>query len=355
MTEIPGEFSLPREAFERQRTMLAAYVEARRAEQSRGRRFVLAVAVAALAVVVGAATALGVRAFILDKGFVGLPPEGATPSAPESGQLLARLVGRSTTDDHLAQAYLYADGRLIWARDDPPVTGLLEQRLTPAGAEQLRSEILSTGLFDHDVVLASGRFIWGAVDARVSGRLVRVEWNRPDTAFTDPGSASWVTATREQERGLERLDALVAHPTQGLPASAWADKLVRAYVPSTFAVCWEGWPAEPSDPQSDPTRILSLLPRAARQLLGGKATTRHTGKRGWAGGPYYPSAGDCANVTTAEARSLAATLDDAGIARTGPAAGLQYSFDLRGPSRETAQISFESLLPDGEWTNFRSG
>jgi hypothetical protein len=126
-------------------------------------------------------------------------------------------------------------------------------------------------------------------------------------------------------------------------------------VPSTFAVCWEGWPAEPSDPQSDPSRIRSLLPQAARQLLDGKATTRHRGKRGWAGGPYYPSAGDCATVTTAEARSLAATLDDAGIERTGPAAGLQYSFDVPGTSRETAQISFEPLLPDGEWTNFRSG
>jgi hypothetical protein len=362
MTEIPGEFSVPRAAFERQRSMLAAYVGTGRVEPSRARRFALAVAIAAFAVVVGTATALGVRAFVLDKGFVGLPPEGATPSAPVSGQLVARLVGRSTTHGSLAQISLYADGRLIWARHDdlpeganPFVTGLLEQHLTPAGVEQLRSEILSTGLFDHDVALASSRFVWGEVDARVADRLVHVEWNRRDTAGADPNSATWVTATPEQERGLERLDALLTHPAQGLPASAWADIGVRAYVPSTFAVCWEGWPAEVSDPQHDPSRILSLLPPAARDVLAGKETTRHAGKRGWAGGPYYPSARDCANVATAEASSLAQTLDAAGIARTDPAAGLEYSFELPGPSRETAQITFEPLLPDGEWTNFRSG
>jgi hypothetical protein len=351
MTEIPGEFSLPHAAFERQRSMLEAYVGAGRAEPNRGRRFALAVAVAAFAVVVGTATALGVRAFVLDKGFVGLPPEGATPSAPESGQLVVRLVGRSQTDRQLVHAYLYADGRLILARDDN--LGLLEQRLTSQGVEELRSKIVATGLFDHDLSLVSRRLAlgFGAVDVRVSGRLVRVDWTPPD----DPDGATSIAATLEQERALERLDALLAHPTQGLPESAWADKQLRAYVPSSFAVCWEGWPADVSDPQSDPTRILALLPSAARQQLSGKETTRYTGKVGWAGGPYYRHAGDCANVTTAEARSIAAALDAAGIERTDPAAGLQYSFDLPGPSRETARITFESLLPDGEWTNFRSG
>jgi hypothetical protein len=164
-----------------------------------------------------------------------------------------------------------------------------------------------------------------------------------------------VTATLEQEEALERLDALLAHPTQGLSASAWADSQVRAYVPSTFAVCWEGWPAKVSDPQSDPSDILALLPPAARDLLAGKETTRHTGKWGGAGGPYYPHADECATVTTAEARSLAQTLDDAGIERTDPSAGLQYSLDIPGQIGEAALITFEPFLPDGEWMNFRSG
>lgn len=50
------------------------------------RRKVVALAAAALVVAVGTASAIGsVREFILDRGFVGLPPQGATPSAPESG------------------------------------------------------------------------------------------------------------------------------------------------------------------------------------------------------------------------------------------------------------------------------
>ena len=350
MTEIPGEFSLPHAALEGQRSMLAGYVEAGRADEpSRGRRFALAVAIAGLVVALATATALGVRAFVLDKGFVGLPPEGATPSAPESGQLLVRLVGRSQTDGHLTHMYLYADGRLIWARDD--ATGLLEQRLAPQGIEQLRSEVVSTGLFNHDVTLASGRVTWGEADVLVSDRLVHVRWG-PGADLDNP---SRVTATLEQEKALERLDALLAHPTQGLPASAWADNQVRAYVPSAFAVCWEGWPAKVSDPQSDPSDILALLPPAVRDLLAGKETTRHTGKVGEAGGPYYEHAADCAEVTTAEARFLAQTLDAAGIERTEPTAGLQYSFDLPGQFGEAALITFEPFLPDGEWTTFRSG
>ena len=53
------------------------------------RRGLVALVAAALIVVVGTAAAIGgVRAFILDRGFIGLAPAGATPSAPESGELV---------------------------------------------------------------------------------------------------------------------------------------------------------------------------------------------------------------------------------------------------------------------------
>ena len=52
------------------------------------RRRLLVLAAAALVVVVATASALAVRAFIVDRGFVGVPPEGATPSSPESGDLV---------------------------------------------------------------------------------------------------------------------------------------------------------------------------------------------------------------------------------------------------------------------------
>ena len=97
-------------------------------------------------------------------GFIGLPPEGATPSTPEAGELVLSLWGRSTTDDGLLRAWVYADGRLIWTKEgDFPyganeiTTGFLEQRLTPEGVERIRSEIVSTGLFADDLALLSAQ------------------------------------------------------------------------------------------------------------------------------------------------------------------------------------------------------
>ena len=95
-------------------------------------------------------------------GFIGLPPEGATPSTPE-GELVvsisrvrhtghARRVdrlssARSTGCRRSASCWVLADGRLIWQKyEDLPEganslsTGLLEQRLTPEGVELMRSE-----------------------------------------------------------------------------------------------------------------------------------------------------------------------------------------------------------------------
>jgi len=367
MTEIPREFQLPDDAFDRQRSLLSAHVAARprpriKRHAVRSRRVVV-LAVAALAVVVGAGAALGIGALFLDKGFVGLPPEGASPSSPEAGELVLSFVGRSTTDDHyMGQVWVFGDGRLIWARPsylpegaNDLTTGLLEQRLSPAGVERLRSEVVSTGLFDHDLALSSVRFIWGEIVARVGDRLVTVKWFNPDPYGMDPDAATRTPATPDQERALERLDALLTYPGPRLPASAWEDKQIRAYVPSMFSVCYEGVPAEVSDPQSDPSRVLSLLPATAREILGGKDRTRHENLRGWAGGPYYPSRQDCSSVTTEEARAVVSAFDAAGLEREGPKHGLAFSFDVEGPVRETGSVVIEPLLPDGEWTSFRTG
>ena len=54
--------------------------------QGRRRRLLVVLAVVAFVAVVSA-SAFAVRAFVIDKGIVGLPPVGATPSTPESGVL----------------------------------------------------------------------------------------------------------------------------------------------------------------------------------------------------------------------------------------------------------------------------
>ena len=91
-------------------------------------------------------------------GFIGLPPEGATPNTPEHGELVVWIrschhapTGELDAIDRLptlAELYVLADGWLIWQKyDDLPEganslsTGLLEQRLTPEGVELMRSEV----------------------------------------------------------------------------------------------------------------------------------------------------------------------------------------------------------------------
>ena len=110
------------------------------------------------------------RDFILDRGFIGLPPEGATPSAPESGELVLHWLGEERDPrlerrhpPPLVRAWVYADGRIIWSRGEPALrvpegateltSGYLEQRLTPEGVELLRSEVV--GLLDRSRALLS--------------------------------------------------------------------------------------------------------------------------------------------------------------------------------------------------------
>jgi hypothetical protein len=107
-------------------------------------------------------------------GFIGLPPEGATPSTPAGGEIVVWIGSCGTPAMHgewilelseidtlppLAELYVLADGRLIWQKyEDLPEganslsTGLLEQRLTPEGVELMRSEAsaaLSSGVPQH--------------------------------------------------------------------------------------------------------------------------------------------------------------------------------------------------------------
>jgi hypothetical protein len=137
-------------------------------------------------------------------GFGGLPPEGATQSEPQHGELVMSELGYMPW----YMVNLYADGRLIWAREPRPgtqpgpvVSVWIEQRLTPEGVELLRSGAVPLG----------GQF---------------------------------------------------HNPAQGLPVSAWEDPKLRPYVPSRYAVCpWYFW--------GNASRALGLLPARAQDLLRG--------------------------------------------------------------------------------------
>ena len=77
-------------------------------------------------------------------GLIGLPPEGATPSAPERGELVDSYFIAIGGYRYAGVARLYADGRLIWRQHFPDQewsssTGWVEQRLTPQGVELVRT------------------------------------------------------------------------------------------------------------------------------------------------------------------------------------------------------------------------
>jgi len=306
-----------------------------RAHQGRRRRRIVVLAAAALVGLVGTASAFStVRDFILDRGFVGVPPEGATPSAPESGELVISYLGHGPSgiayvDRHADLVRVYADGRLIWfRRGELPrganqlFTGLLEQRLTSDGVELMRSAIVSTGLVGGGYSESAPSYT--PIQVRHGDRLVPLTW--PSGRVV-----KWAT-------DLGPLVARLTDPESWLPASAWEDREIRAYVPSKYAVCLEAGP--PWQP-IDPSHILTLLPAQVEDLLRARGFDRYAK---W---PYTGFA--CSKVTTEEARALADALEDAGLERVDRAYRLAYRSEATGSIGESALIWFEPYLPDGEW------
>src|SRR5262245_36176734 len=118
---IPPSRGLPPNRLAQRREHLMSEIAPRRADSPSPRVRMVALVAAALIVLVGTASAIGAaREFILDQGFLGFAPEGATPSTPESGELVLHYLGRSAIHGKgqfarpLVQVWVYADGRMIW-------------------------------------------------------------------------------------------------------------------------------------------------------------------------------------------------------------------------------------------------
>ncbi len=304
-----------------------------------GRRRRLVVLAAAALVAVATASAFAVRAFVPDKGIVGLPPVGATPSTPERGvlEMFYWVHGGRVRDYSRTRNWVYADGRLIRLGasrvDGRGLRGFIEQRLTREGVKLLRSEIVSAGGFGHAQPPPGSESLHPlgppTIQVRKGDRLVPLRW----------------------ASDLKRLEARLIDPQLWLPASAWKQRKIRAYVPSRFAVCAAAVVVSDIDKprqgrivQMGPARIVALLPAAAQKVLRGRA---------WNARGAGPG---CFAVTTNEARSLAKALDGAGhaTARKGGAINLNYKFDAPGPSRQV-WISFDPFLPHGEVTCSQCG
>jgi hypothetical protein len=310
--------------------------------QSRRRRQLVVLVAVAFVVVVGAASALAVRAYVLDQGIVGLARVGAPPSTPKRGELvLGFTFGHTFGDPGTFRVSVYADGRLISERLGDPsgggdATGLLERRLTPEGVELVRGEVISTGLVDHDLHLTSGEGLYfGQITFRTGDRLVHVTWGDVTWDDVDPDVARQ-SPTPEQASALIRLGARLADPGSWLPASAWEDPETKAYVPSGYSVCYEGGKGVGL------SRVLALLPPAAEALLRAQENTpgTYTNLRGTF--PIW-----CSELTNEEARALERILDAAGVSGWKDVFGLTYGAPGPGEDATEFSLTFSPILPEG--------
>jgi hypothetical protein len=275
---------------------------------------------------------------------VGIPPEGTTPSNPEPGELVikfdANITGTGTT------RWVYGDGRLISNRfyDPSPgagdaFIGLYEQRLTASGVEFLRSAIISTGLFDEDLLLArEGSAPYFAIQVQNGDRLVGVTWAWRGITGDAP------VATQEQESALRSLNALFTN-SASWPATAWEDQAVSAYVPSQYAICFGVQGPNPAPGEwlgpVEPAVIWALLPEAAHAILQAADPTQDVSMH---------ANGGCSQVTTDDARTVAQILEGAGIHHERPGTG-HYSllyFIEDQETRNTIWMQFGPVLPDGK-------
>ena len=113
-------------------------------------------------------------------------------------------------------------------------TGFVEQHLTPSWVEFLQHQVISTGLFEHDLALLRGPsdppFL--TIQARNGDRLVCADVGGGEN-YRVPKDAP--PATPEQANEIKGIYSLLADPTSW-PASAWEDQDPETFVPSRYQV-----------------------------------------------------------------------------------------------------------------------
>ena len=335
------------------------------------RRYLVAFVAAVLVAAIGTAAYGTLRLLILDQGFIGVPPVGATPSSPESGELVLRwdgFTGSHAAGTHaIRRVWVYADGRFIWDRREHDAdlpggvpeganefnSGYLEQRLTSDGVELVRAaaaELVdrSRALVDEipaqtdPWLVGNDRLTlvlpkdfgsaWGDLVVPDGDRWARLRWGAADEVYPAPEGTN---ATPEQLSSLRRVYALLADdPASVLPSNAWAAQKTRAYVPSHYAVCVHTPPKEVS-------QILAMLPTQAADLLRDKTLTHSEGP-----GPSR----DCFRVDTEDARKVAGALS--GLDREPEWDGLALAYRVADAIdyQDRTWIWFEPYFPDGQIT-----
>ena len=267
--------------------------------------------------------------------FIGWPPDGAAPSAPERGALAFGFFGRVNAlslDFH--RMWVFADGRLIWVRNldyrypyadgrvtaderdraemlarpafggQEPTRAVIEQHLTRQGVDLIRAEIMKTSKITSTHA-SDVRARWDLPGVLWGGLSIGDENGHRQMTWSDPA-----------------LPGRLADPAAWLPVTAWDDSRLGAFVPSRYAVCIEG-PA------------IERLPAEISDVIKSKAVAGDAVQETRC--PY--------SVTTADARTIAAILE-AQLPKD-PWARLQFSFG-GDPAEPDGWIELLPVLPNGE-------
>ena len=227
--------------------------------------------------------------------------------------------------------WVFADGRMISMRmslaargisgsANPPASGFMEQHLTPSGVETLRSYVI-----EHAGDLVEETL---TVDQRVRDVRVRVGDQLYRSPINDhPPYWGWRCRWNGCSQYVANLDSV-------LPASAWAQKEYRPYVPSLFHVCFGGQTPDGQAVQAELVR--DSLPPEARGLLSSATPSGDWG---------------CVVVGSDTARAIDGSLQAAGFGPAEQDVAVGYGFNIppaAGSDAIEARIAFITVLPNGE-------
>jgi hypothetical protein len=255
-----------------------------------------------------------------------LLPQGA-PSTPHVGEVIV-----SATTGVQSQTFrsylLFADGRFIWCCETATDHGgaYVEQRLTPEGAERVRSTYLASGVFDPAVPADAGA---GLCMTLQPGYCVRGDDGRLLYALTSA-------------RDADLLLSYVRTLEMSLPETDWVDREVKPFVASRINACLQMY-VDAVQVAPDVAALVPLFPPRVAELLGSRAPT------------VTPAPAACFEMTRDEAQivvdELLAPSANGVHEYWGILIGVTDTYDgtLRYSSdTNTAYFRFDPLLPNGE-------
>lgn len=224
----------------------------------------------------------------LFRGLIGLPPEGAEPSAPETGELVESYASAGSGPPYRGAARLYADGRLIWNRyfsgpagPNSLTTGYLEQRLTPEGVDLVKRET--------------------SIDRK--GPLSLLGW---------------------------------------LPMDAWEVRWPIRYVPAGYGICLHALDSRQGQAAdgvtTETSELIEMLPPLVSSLLAGRDYVSPTD---WEQ--------ECISLALDETRVLDQVLSEGGFDQDALTNNfmVQYAVDVPGADGLQISLNFEPVFPDG--------